>query len=154
MRIGVLSDSHGRLEYIDVAMEYLSDVDLIIHAGDNLMDGDYIEETYNIRVLSVAGNCDMGGIDEIIENIGGRTIFVTHGHQYLVSIDPSRLFYAAQERGAEIAIFGHTHKPFYGTKDGVTLINPGSVSQPRGNSERSFCIIDIGEDIGVDFINI
>lgn len=155
MEIGVISDSHGGLEYIDIAMDYLEDVDLIIHAGDYYTDGNYIERNYNIKVISVAGNCDMaGGIDDRIEYIGGKTIFITHGHNYLVGTDPSRIFYAAKERSADIAIFGHTHRPFYAEKDGVILINPGSIGYPRGNSGRSFCIVSIEDDIMVDFMNI
>ncbi len=154
MKIGVISDSHGKLEYIDLAMEYLEDVDLIIHAGDNYIDGTYIEENYNIKVIAVAGNCDMIGIEERVESIGDKNIFLTHGHQYLVNIDSNRLFYAGKEQNAHIVIFGHTHVPFYEEIEGIKLINPGSVSSPRGNSERSFCIITLEEDINVDFINI
>lgn len=154
MKIGVMSDSHGRLEYIDLAMEYLEDADLIIHAGDYYMDAAYIEENYGIRVVAVAGNCDMTGVDEVVESIGGKTIFVTHGHRYLVSAGPDRLFYAAQERNADIAIFGHTHQPLYTREDGIILINPGSVGEPRGFSERSFCILDLEDKIDVDFVTI
>jgi len=154
LKIGVISDSHGMYKYIDLAMEHLKDVDLIIHAGDNYKDAKYIEKNYNIKVVAVFGNCDIGGIDERIELIGGKKIFITHGHNYGVKMNINGIFYAGKQNDADIVIFGHSHTPFYAVEEGMVLLNPGSTSLPRGGSEKSCCIITIEEDIKVDFINI
>ena len=43
-------------------------------------------------------------------------------------------------------MFGHTHKPYLETKDGVTILNPGSLSYPRQEGRRpSYMIMDIDE---------
>ena len=47
------------------------------------------------------------------------------------------LFERAKEKGADIALFGHTHTPFYEYRENIHLFNPGSVA----NSE--YGIIDI-----------
>lgn len=154
MKIGVISDSHGMLEYINTAMEHLKEVDLIIHGGDNYRDAKYIEKNYNIKVLGVAGNCDIEDIDDYIELIAGKRIFITHGHKYGVKTNINRVFYAGKENNADIVIFGHTHVPLYVVEEGIVLLNPGSISLPRGGSQKSCCIITIAEDISVDFINI
>ena len=39
------------------------------------------------------------------------------------------LVYAAQEQGASLALFGHTHRPFYEQVGGVTLVNPGTAGK-------------------------
>ena len=43
MRIGIISDTHRFTKAIDHAIPYLQDCDLIVHAGDNIDDADYIE---------------------------------------------------------------------------------------------------------------
>ena len=45
--------------------------------------------------------------------IGGYHIFITHGHGYYVSMGEERLKQEARGRGADIAMYGHTHRPFY-----------------------------------------
>lgn len=47
---------------------------------------------------------------------------------------------------ADILIVGHSHYPFVKKIDNLTVINPGSVGQPRiGGPKTSFAIIDNGE---------
>ena len=45
---------------------------------------------------------------------------------YGVKYDLDTLADAAAARGAEVALFGHTHKPIALQKNGVFLFNPGS----------------------------
>ena len=56
----------------------------------------------------------------------GVVIFYTHGHMYGVKYDLDTLADAASARGAEVALFGHTHIPHAETRSGVFLFNPGS----------------------------
>ncbi len=45
----------------------------------------------------------------------------------------------------EFIILGHTHMPMVHKTDGVTVINPGSCSQPRDQDRRgSYAILDTG----------
>lgn len=47
---------------------------------------------------------------------------------------------------ADILIVGHSHYPFVKKIDNLTVINPGSIGQPRiGGPKTSFAIIDNGE---------
>jgi putative phosphoesterase len=44
----------------------------------------------------------------------------------------------------DFVIFGHTHVPMVHQADGVTVINPGSCSQPRDQDRRgSYAILDL-----------
>ena len=67
MRIGIISDTHRFTKAIDHAIPYLQDCDLIVHAGDNIDDADYIEAVTDIPVVAVKGNCDLYNIDEPYE---------------------------------------------------------------------------------------
>ena len=44
-----------------------------------------------------------------------------------------RLAKYAKEQGAQVAFYGHTHKLYEETYEGVLCINSGSVSYPRGH---------------------
>lgn len=73
--------------------------------------------------------------------IGGKKALVTHGHYYGVSIDLSGIADEARSRGCEIAFFGHTHKPVVAQKNGVLVINPGSLAYPRQSGRKSSYVI-------------
>ncbi|MEI3524175.1 MAG: metallophosphoesterase family protein [Anaerotignum sp.] len=42
--------------------------------------------------------------------------------------------YWAEEQGADVVLFGHTHRPVYDDRGRVMLFNPGSISMPRGGT--------------------
>ncbi len=63
----------------------------------------------------------------------GKKIFLTHGDLYGVKYGTERLGYAAEERGADIVLFGHTHIPheeYISAQKPYYLFNPGSISSP------------------------
>ena len=58
----------------------------------------------------------------------------------------------AKELNCDIVCFGHTHVSFLDRVDGVTLVNPGSLSHSRDGKPCSYAILDINEDdIQVEF---
>ena len=71
---------------------------------------------------------------------------ITHGHYYYVSMGVEVLVGEARARGADIVMFGHTHKPFLEEREGVIVLNPGSLSYPRQQGHRgSYMIMEINE---------
>ena len=110
-RIMVISDTHGRIEN---AIRLIENVpfDKIIHLGDTLRDALEIGKAFpSVELIYVKGNNDpFGAESEKIIEIDSKKIFLCHGHTFSVSSDLLRLSLAAQERGAEIALFGHTHR--------------------------------------------
>ncbi|SDJ98523.1 hypothetical protein SAMN05660472_00443 [Natronincola ferrireducens] len=156
MRIAVLGDSHGNTECIDVFMKNIGDVDYIIHTGDNFADIEYIAENYAVNIIGVKGNCDFQskGKNELLEVIGGKKFFVTHGHQYAVKYGLNNIFYRGKELEADVVVFGHSHIPHYSLEEDMILLNPGSISLPRGGSSKGFAILDVNKDITVEFVEI
>ena len=67
---------------------------------------------------AVRGNCDWRSAlsASIVCTVGGVCIFATHGHLYEVKHEPNldSLLRAAEEAGASLALFGHTHLPLPG----------------------------------------
>ena len=58
----------------------------------------------------------------------GVLFLYTHGHVYGVKGSYQALAEAAQAAHADAALFGHTHMPFCGELDGLTLFNPGALT--------------------------
>lgn len=55
-------------------------------------------------------------------------------------------------RKADIVMFGHTHKPHFEQKDGITVLNPGSLAYPRQEGRKgSYMIMEIDEDRKIRF---
>ncbi len=53
----------------------------------------------------------------------------------------------ARDRGAQIAMFGHTHKPCLDMRKGITVLNPGSLSFPRQDGRRpSYMLMEIDRE--------
>ena len=85
MKIGIISDTHRNIKSIDKAIPYLKECDLIIHAGDNIDDAEYIYYATDVLVKCVKGNCDLYNIDEPYELtflVKDKKFFLCHGHQY------------------------------------------------------------------------
>lgn len=143
MRILIVSDTHGSLRNFDTVIEREKEIDMLLHLGDVEGDDDYMEAVMNCPVHIVGGNNDYFSRlpGEIELRIGKYKVFMTHGHGYYVSMDTKRLKQAARARGADIAMYGHTHRPDIDLVDGVKVINPGSLSYPRQSGRQATYII-------------
>ena len=54
-------------------------------------------------------------------------------------------FYTAAENDCDIALFGHIHVPVDEEWEGIRILNPGSISRPRGGSKKSYLILEMDE---------
>ena len=126
----ILSDSHNsRLAIENILAAEADRIDALIFLGDGLRDLELALTLYpKLRAYSVAGNCDYGALEPLdgLAAFDQTGVFYTHGHMYGVKYDLDTLADAASARGAEVALFGHTHIPHAETRSGVFLFNPGS----------------------------
>ncbi|MCR4891679.1 MAG: metallophosphoesterase [Lachnospiraceae bacterium] len=146
LRILIVSDTHGNLKYYKKALEQASPIDFLIHAGDVEGQEDTIQELAACPAAIVSGNNDFFSSLEREEEftIGKYHILLTHGHYYYVSMGAEHLAEEAVARNVDIAIYGHTHRPSVERIDGVTLVNPGSLTYPRQEGRRpSFILMEI-----------
>jgi len=146
MRILVVSDTHGREKNLQTVLSRVGKLDMVIHCGDVEGGEGRIRSMIDCELHMVRGNNDFFTSLEREEvfSVGNYRIFLTHGHLYHIGFGTEALQEAALVRGASIAIFGHTHRPLIDQTGSVTLINPGSISQPRQeNHKPSFIIMEI-----------
>ncbi len=153
MKCIIFSDSHGRTEGMARVMRMNPDADAVFFLGDGMRDIEGIKESFPSHTyFAVRGNCDftsmMGGTpiaktDEVI--LEGKKIVFTHGDMYSVKYTTDRLLYLAEERMADVVLFGHTHEPYSHYENGdhpFYLFNPGSIGEPRFD-EPSFGVLTI-----------
>jgi putative phosphoesterase len=149
MKILVISDTHKNLSNVIKTMKNIKDIDRIIHLGDNIVDAEDLESIYNIPIDCVAGNCDFYSNQypkEKIINLNNNKIFITHGHLYNVKKDISTIRKIGIEKKVDVILFGHTHISHLSYVDNILIMNPGSISLPRGSNEPSYGVLDIDED--------
>ena len=147
MKAAVFSDTHGSVARMASKVAEVQP-DVIIHLGDHDRDALVLsEELPDTPLYTVCGNCDLMPLapETRVVQLGPVKAFLTHGHLYAVSRwQADSLVYAAQEQGAQIAMFGHTHSPVNDTLGGVTLINPGTAGKGRDLTWALVTVFDNG----------
>lgn len=153
MKVLIVSDTHRRNGNLQEVIEKTAPFDMLIHLGDaegseDLITAWCLEQNSACQVHMILGNNDFFScLDREQEvEIGPYRAFLTHGHFYSVSVGPERLEEEAKSRGVDIAMFGHTHKPYLETRNGITVLNPGSLSFPRQDGRRpSYMVMEVDE---------
>ena len=147
VRLGVLSDTHGRLH--EDVLRHFDGVDHIIHAGD-VGETDILESLKSVAtVTAVAGNSDGLYVrsmlpDEAAGEVGGIRFLVGHRRTYLMERhgDPA-------SEGYDLVVCGHTHAAFADWHDGVLYLNPGSATAPGPGERATLVIVEVDQD-GLD----
>ena len=152
-------DSHRNPQ----ALEKICDIikqekpDLFVHTGDNFADFQRLLRRTKINGYGVRGNCDspfiVGAPEELFFDYRGVKIFLTHGHNYGAKYTQEQLLKRAEEEGAGVVIFGHSHVQLARTERGIWLVNPGSIPLPRGDSKPGYArlMVTAGE-IGIELV--
>ena len=150
-KILVISDVHGRLRDLRWVLQNET-ADAMFYLGDGLYDLNAAlelrREPVPYPIYRVAGNCDVNYSEpsEGLAPFGGVLFFYTHGHHYGVKMGSERLAECAGERGADVALFGHTHRRelVRGVADGAA--GPTAlVTGMLGYIERSFAACSLEE---------
>ncbi len=141
MRIGLISDSHGRLEPVRAALALFAErqVDRIVHCGD-IDVPQVVEQFQGWPVDFVFGNMDFHRdlLAEAIDRVGGgchgefgaaewagRQVAFLHGH------DPVTLHEALYSGEWDVVFRGHTHQPEVQHVGSTLVVNPGALYQAR-----------------------
>ena len=107
MKFLIVSDTHGRMYNLEEAMER-EEFDGMIHCGDVEGMDDLIKSKVNGPCYMVMGNNDWFSNlpAEIQVNIDDYRAFITHGHNYGVSLGLEGIYAEALSRGVDIVLFG------------------------------------------------
>ena len=171
MKILIASDLHGDADCCAALLEKYREEgadelvllgDLLYHGPRNDMPAGYrpkeviaMLSALSPAPLCVRGNCE-AEVDQMVLPFpvmaeyaqfvwDGIPVFATHGHHH----SPENL--PALRRGAAF-LYGHTH--LYEARineNGVLLLNPGSVSLPKGGNEKSYAVYENGRFTVKDF---
>lgn len=134
MKILVFSDTHGFINSAADIIAAAPELEAVIHAGDCERDVRALEREFpDIPIYAALGNNDFFSASpyDIFPVIGGKRIFVTHGHNYRVKWEHdtyTSLKAKARAVKADLCIFGHTHTPYLDTDGTLTILNPGSIT--------------------------
>lgn len=163
MKYMIASDIHGSAYYCrEMLRQFEAEhADRLILLGDILYHGprndlprDYAPKEVIAMlsplaktILCVRGNCDTE-VDQMVLPFPiladyalleseGHMIFLTHGHHFHAEALPPLC-------PGDVLLHGHTHVPLCTAKDGITVLNPGSVSIPKEGSPHSFMTLENG----------
>jgi putative phosphoesterase len=149
MKIGIVSDTHGRAATVLAALSTLRDrgIDTVLHCGD-IDDPETVLLFHGLRTHFVFGNCDsdrdelrlaMAEIDATLHEPFGQVQFdgvaiaFVHG-------DNSSLFRSLERSGDyDFLFYGHTHVAREHRTGRTRVINPGALH--RANP-KTFVVLD------------
>jgi putative phosphoesterase len=151
VRVGVVSDTHGKLP--DAALTALAGVATILHAGDvESTSGSSRFVLDRLRaiapVVAVRGNCDTSGDAALLTDvanvrIGAARFLVGHQKKHLLhAVDPVAA-------GIDVVVTGHSHRSHVERVGGVLYLNPGSAGDGRGHG-LSVAIVTVAPDGSTD----
>lgn len=154
-RVGILSDTHGRLDAGVLA--WLEGCDVIVHAGDvgaaAMLDA--LAAT-GAEVRAVRGNNDVPAkwpppherlhalpVEDRIALPGGELV-VVHGDQVLPA---SRRHERLRQHypDARAIVYGHSHRLVIDRETHPWVVNPGAAGRARTYGGASACILVAGE---------
>lgn len=146
MRIAILSDTHGLLR--PEVMEYLKTADVILHGGDINKQSIVDELRQYAPLYIVRGNNDKEWAQDIPHNLtltlDGMTFVMVHNKKEVPDLT-----------GADVVVFGHSHKYLQEEKGGVLWLNPGSCGPRRFHQEITMMMAELsGGRLRVEKITI
>ncbi len=171
MKILIASDSHRMTANLLTAIDR-EKPDMLIHLGDIEDDPNPVAAAAGspeTPCIFIKGNCDYYSSGSVlirrsVFTLHGHRFYCCHGHHERVNQGLTTIAVAASDEKCDIALFGHTHVPYDsegefageysryypeawpGCAPGVRIMNPGSISLPRGGSFKSYIIMSIDEN--------
>jgi hypothetical protein len=137
MKIAIISDIHDNLANLKIFLIWAKkeSVEKIICCGDvtNSDSVDFLAKSFGGEIILAQGNMEVYD-DSILSNylsvnylgrsgvaeVDGIIIGVCHEPGYIPKV-------LERNKAVKIIFYGHTHKPWLETKDGVSLVNPGTL---------------------------
>lgn len=143
MRVLIVSDTHRQNNNYLKVLERVRPIDMVVHCGDVEGSEYLICEGAGCPVEIVAGNNDFfASLPKESEfQMGKYRVWLTHGHNYYVSMGNETIKKEAVARGIDIVMYGHTHKPVVDIGEEIIAVNPGSLTYPRQEGRRPSYIL-------------
>ncbi len=136
MRLVVISDIHDNLVNLGKCLAWCkkNEIAATICPGDvcNTETLEFLNTNFPAPIYLVRGNMELfeDSVPEKFENInyGGRVAIWKIGGLNIGACHEPYLIDKVREKGfPDIIFYGHTHKPWEETRQGVRLVNPGTL---------------------------
>ena len=162
MKVLIASDIHGSMFYAEELKRVIEQEkpDLIALLGDFLYSGprnpvkeDYspkavvdILTLFRDKIIAVRGNCDADIDVDVLPFALPRQNEIVVNNRRLVLIHGDNMnLEALKLKKGDVLMYGHTHLPQLASVDGVTILNPGSLSFPKGGYPHTYMLLDENE---------
>ena len=136
MKIAILSDTHGLLR--PEVLEHLKDADAILHGGDINKQSIVDQLRQYAPLYVVRGNNDKEWAQDIPHDLtvtlGGVRFYMVHNQKEI----------PAELSGADVVVFGHSHKYVQEERNGLLWLNPGSCGPRRFHQEITMMMAEAG----------
>ncbi len=151
MKICVISDTHVRSidELPSAILNILTEVDLIVHAGDITEKAALDGLRAMGEVKAVCGNMDSNEVKKLLPQkdvfeVAGKHIGLTHGAGAPWGIvgRVRNMF-----NDVDIVIFGHSHAIYNEHLKGALMLNPG-------RARDSYALLTISETVKAEIVKI
>jgi len=149
MKIGILSDTH--LYGVSRALEeiygqYLSDMDLILHAGD-FVSIEVVEYLNRDNFYGVHGNMDPFDIREMLPRkrmieLGAHRIGLIHGYGSPEGLEQK---IGTEFPDADVIVYGHSHRAANHIREGVLFFNPGTLASNHPQRPNTIGVLEIDD---------
>lgn len=147
LKLLVLGDNHGRWQTVQSVLKaFKPQVDYVLHTGDSEFPAD--DPLWDDVDAVVSGNMDFDPQyrKHYLLNTDEGKIAVVHGHRHGVNQSNKVLFDLAAQEDIKFIFHGHTHRLYADYQNGILIVNPGSLNQPRGQHPyRTFAVVAVNE---------
>lgn len=127
MKIGILSDSHTKSDYTELAINHLKQkgANYLIHAGDLCIE-DNLKLLQNSKLVYVTV---FGNNDRSLLSLSNEYNIQKEPYYFKIKDIKFKLMHLPYYLNADsdIVIFGHTHKFECSYNNGTLFINPGEI---------------------------
>jgi putative phosphoesterase len=145
VRVGLVSDTHGRFE--PRLRDLFRGCDLILHAGDIVRRSTLDELARIAPVHAVRGNNDRdAAFDDLPEvavvPLGEVNALVVHEIGARSRLRPA-LRRAIDGHAVRVVVHGHSHRPAAAIEGDLLFVNPGSAGPRRFDLPRSAGLLEL-----------
>lgn len=158
MLVVVLADTHipRRAKGLPEGLTpHLEAADLILHAGDLLVEDVLYELEHYAPVRAVKGNVDGWDVrlPETLEfGVDGVRVAMVHDSG---TKKGRRSRMRRRFPGARVVVFGHSHIPCLEEEDGLMLLNPGSPTDRRRAPDHTFALLRVEDgEVGAEILSL
>ena len=147
MKIIVCSDSHGNYYGLQELIDR-ENPRYVYFLGDGERDWDHVDLPWNTTFAAVSGNCDFMSMEPPFRKsvLGGKRIFMTHGHLYGAKQGIHGLVQQAKQFDADLVMYGHTHQQKLDQIGDTLYLCPGSMN----SGEKRYAVVTITDNRSID----